>query len=106
MTGVGIRSLLVASHIVPWSRAAEHRLDVRNGIALNALHDRAFDRGLITFDTDLRLVCASSLREHFTHDSVAQHFQAHEGKPLTVPAEAAGPKPEYLEYHRSTVFEK
>jgi len=56
LTGMGIRSMLVASHIIPWSQAEEHRLDPRNGIALNALHDKAFDRGLITFDTELRLV--------------------------------------------------
>lgn len=31
---------------------------------------------------------------------MAQHFQAYEGKPLTIPAEAVGPKPEYLEWHR------
>lgn len=34
VTGMGIRSLLVASHIIPWSRSEEHRLDPRNGIAL------------------------------------------------------------------------
>lgn len=27
-------------------------------------------------------------------------------KPLTFPAEAAGPKPEYLAYHRDHVFGK
>ncbi len=26
------------------------------------------------------------------------------GKPLAIPTEAAGPKPEYLEYHRQQVF--
>jgi len=75
-------------------------------IALNALHDKAFDRGLITFDTELRFVCASSLRDHFADATVAQHFQAYEGKPLTIPAKAAGPKPEYLEWHREVVFGK
>lgn len=28
------------------------------------------------------------------------------GKPLAIPAEAAGPKAEYLEYHRSAVFDR
>lgn len=106
VTGMGVRSLLVASHIIPWSRSEEHRLDPRNGIALNALHDRAFDRGLITFDTELRLVCAPSLRDHFAHATVAQHFKAHAGQPLNLPAEAAGPKPEYLAWHRAEVFGK
>ena len=75
-----------------------------NGVALNALHDKAFDRGLITFDAELRLVCAPSLRDHFADATVGQHFKAYEGKPLAVPAEAAGPKPEYLEWHRAEVF--
>jgi putative restriction endonuclease len=106
LTGLGIRSLLVASHIVPWSQAAKHRLDVRNGIALNALHDKAFDRGLITFDTALRLVCAPSLRDLYTAEPLAQNFKAFEGRALTLPAEAAGPKAEYLEWHRKEVFGK
>lgn len=77
----------------------------QNGIALNALHDKAFDRGLITFDTELRLVCSKALKDHFAEATVAQHFHAYEGKPLTLPPEA-GPKAEYLEYHRSAVFGK
>lgn len=106
VTGLAVRELLIASHIIPWSAAEQHRTDPQNGIALNALHDKAFDRGLITFDTDLRLVLAPSLRDHFANATVAQYFRAYEGKPLTIPAEAAGPKAEYLEYHRTTVFGK
>jgi hypothetical protein len=37
---------------------------------------------------------------------VAQHYKAYEGQQLTLPAEAAGPKAEYLEYHRSEVFDR
>ena len=106
VAGLAIRDLLVASHIVPWNAAEQHRLDPQNGIALSALHDKAFDRGLITFDTELRLVCAPSLRDHFAEATVAQNFKTYEGKPLTVPAEAAGPKAEYLEWHRREVFGK
>jgi len=38
--------------------------------------------------------------------TVNQHFKTYEGKPLTIPAEAAGPKAEYLEYHRISVFDR
>jgi hypothetical protein len=37
---------------------------------------------------------------------VSQNFKAYEGKPLAIPAEAAGPKPDYLEYHRISVFDR
>jgi hypothetical protein len=63
-------------------------------------------RYLRTFDTELRLVCAPSLRDHFADATVAQHFKAYEGKLLAIPVEAAGPKAEYLEYHRNTVFDR
>lgn len=47
-----------------------------------------------------------SLRDHLTSDTAAANFKAYAGKPLSLPAEAAGPKPEYLEYHGSEVFGK
>ena len=72
-----------------------------NGITPNALRDKAFDRGLITFDTELRLVCAPSLRDHFAEATVGQNFKTYGGKPLAIPAAAAGPKAEYLAWHRN-----
>ncbi len=118
VTGIEVRSLLVASHIIPWSKAEAHRLDPSNGIALNTFHDKAFYLGLITFDEDLRLVCAPSLRDHYTNETVSLNFKNIEGRPLALPADsayvaegatsakeaAAGPKPEYLEWHREHVF--
>ncbi|MBP7513223.1 MAG: HNH endonuclease [Flavobacteriales bacterium] len=106
VTGLAIEQLLVASHIVPWSEREDSRYDERNGIALNALNDKAFDRGLITFDTELRLVCAPSLHDHFAEATVNQNFKSYEGKPLALRAEAAGPKAEYLEWHRREVYGK
>src|SRR4029077_3782238 len=50
VTGLAVRQLLVASHILPWATHPEHRLDVRNGLSLSRLHDAAFDCGLIAFD--------------------------------------------------------
>jgi putative restriction endonuclease len=100
LTGLAIRELLIASHIIPWQAAAEHRLDPRNGIALNALHDRAFDQGLITFDTELRLLCAPALQDHFDNEAVDRHFRTYAGRPLQIPADAIGPEPAFLIWHR------
>ena len=106
LTGISIERLLIASHIVPWAEREDCRYDKQNGIALNTLHDKAFDLGLITFDEDLRLVCAPSLRDHYTNEAVSLNFKNIEGRPLALPAEAAGPKPEYQEWHREHVFER
>lgn len=51
LTGLDLPELIHASHIIPWADNVPRRADPTNGIALNVLHDRAFDRGLITFST-------------------------------------------------------
>jgi 5-methylcytosine-specific restriction protein A len=43
--------ILIASHIVPWSKTTDHeRLDVNNGLLLSPTYDALFDKHLITFD--------------------------------------------------------
>lgn len=53
VTGIATRSVLIASHIVPWSESnAEERLDVNNGILLSPNFDAIFDKHLISFEDD------------------------------------------------------
>jgi putative restriction endonuclease len=52
VTGLSVRPLLVASHIIPWSVDPANRLNPRNGLCLNALHDRAFDSHLMWVEKD------------------------------------------------------
>ena len=61
LTGAEDPRLLNASHILSWSEHPEHRMWPTNGICLNALHDRAFDRHMISFDDDWRMVVSSNL---------------------------------------------
>ena len=42
-----LESLLVASHIVPWSTDRRNRLNPRNGLLLCRTHDGLFDSGII-----------------------------------------------------------
>ncbi|MFT4574457.1 MAG: hypothetical protein ACI85E_001664 [Marinomonas primoryensis] len=53
ISGINIKSILISSHIVPWSECTdEERLDVDNGILLSPNFDSLFDRHLITFNDD------------------------------------------------------
>jgi predicted restriction endonuclease len=63
LTGIDEPKLLTASHIVGWAEDKKSRLDPSNGICLNALHDRAFDRHLISFDRDYRMLVSKNLPE-------------------------------------------
>ena len=69
ITGLPIKELLVASHIIPWSQNSKTRLDPQNGLCLNSLHDKAFDQGYITINTSYQVVISSKL-EDFDQDDV------------------------------------
>lgn len=59
LTGLGLRELLRASHIRPWSEATEReRLDPFNGLLLAAHVDALFDKHLISFADDGALICS------------------------------------------------
>lgn len=62
VTGLQVRELLVASHIIPWAEDVGNRLNVRNGLCLNALHDRAFDRGLMWIEDGFIIRFSERLR--------------------------------------------
>ncbi|XAL98686.1 HNH endonuclease [Phycisphaeraceae bacterium D3-23] len=104
LTGLSIPALLNASHIIPWSKSEGKRADPRNGLCLNALHDRAFDRGLLSFDEDFRVMIAPGLNDDECLGKLAKHLKGIEGKPLAMP-ERFGPLPEAMAYHRENIFQ-
>lgn len=63
MTGISDPELLIASHIISWSKCESdaERLNVYNGILLSSLWDAAFDKGLISFDDEGVVLVAPDL---------------------------------------------
>jgi hypothetical protein len=100
ITCLPVRELLIASHILSWSGHEAERLNVRNGIALNRLHDAAFDQGFISFDENLRLLLSKRLRDVLSHEAVKPSFTDYAGQPLHLPADAIPPDPAFLAMHR------
>lgn len=103
LTGLAIPELLTASHIIPWSESVERRADPRNGIALNSLHDRAFDRGLITFDEQFRVIVSTQLQNGDVGAWHEKTLRAIAGQPLMLP-ERFRPDATAIAWHRETVF--
>jgi len=98
ITGIGLLELIVASHIVPWSDDKINRLSPANGLALNALHDKAFDNHLITVTEDLTIKISSKFYQHKTVDSIQQNFINYDGKQLLEPKKFF-PDVEFLKMH-------
>ena len=102
MSGLSEPRLLIASHIVPWSKDKANRLNPRNGLCLSAIHDRAFDKGLITLADDFRVVVSNELLrrdEPFIRDVLLPL----EGRKIDLP-ERFAPTQEFMARHRAEVF--
>ncbi len=101
ITGLAVPQLLVASHIVPWRIDNVNRVNPRNGLLLSALHDRAFDAGLLTIDENMAVMVSPGLSKDSFFSSALESYH---GKPIRLP-ERFHPDPEFLGYHRLNIFE-
>jgi putative restriction endonuclease len=97
VTGLTTPELLVASHIVPWAKDPANRLNPRNGLCLNALHDRAFDRGLMWIEPGFVMRFASRLK-HKPDDPTLSWMTAFDGHRLYLPKRFA-PDTRFLAMH-------
>jgi predicted restriction endonuclease len=104
VTGINVSELLTASHIVPWETDVANRTNPQNGLCLNALHDRAFDRGLITITEELKIRLSPKLKSA-TGFGLKPMLIDYEGEPIRLPDHFL-PSQEFLEYHRRHIFQR
>ena len=63
ISGIEEKDLLVASHIIPWSKKIETRLDPSNGLCLSVLYDKLFDKGYFTIGYEGNVIITSKINE-------------------------------------------
>jgi putative restriction endonuclease len=103
----GARRMLLAGHIKPWKDSSPtERLDPQNGLAACPSHDVAFDTGLLTVSTDLKIHIAPSLADAVRGDQLTRQYY---GRPpiletLLLPDNAQPPARKYLDWHRERIF--
>lgn len=97
ITGIDNVELLVSSHIVPWANDEKNRMNPTNGLCLNALHDRAFDKGLITIDEKYKIIVSKKVN----HKLIKQYNQ----KSIILPNRFL-PDQQFLSFHRNNIFQE
>lgn len=103
ISGVSETRLLVASHIIPWSKDKANRLNPSNGLCLSAIHDKAFDSHLFSLDDDGRILLSAHLKA--SKDSFLREvFWPVEGKQIQMPDRFL-PDPAFLAKHRDAMLE-
>ena len=102
ITGIDQPELIIASHILPWSIDSKNRLNPKNGLAFNALHDKAFDNGLITITEDFKVRVSPQLLKK-PSKSVEQFFVRYHNKKILIPRKFI-PDVEFLRHHNKESF--
>ena len=96
--------LLVASHIIPWAQDKNNRLNPRNGLCLNALHDKAFDKGLITVSNDHKVILSKRIKSILKEDATILFFEKFENSKILMPNRFL-PDSEFIDFHRRHIFQ-
>jgi putative restriction endonuclease len=108
VAGAPAPRMLVASHIKPWRECtSRERLDFRNGLAACPTHDAAFDTGILTVHTSMRIQTRPEVHVMVERDAPAR---AVFGRPpladrLMLPVGAVPPDPRYLSWHQKMVYQ-
>lgn len=105
ITGIDIPELLFASHIIPWSKNEEERLNPENGICLSALYDKAYDKGLISINEKYQVIISDKLKKKKEADYFGKYFAPIENQSLFLP-QRYFPKKEFIQYHLDEIFNK
>jgi len=101
ITGLKQPELLIASHITLWSKYETNRLNPANGLCLNALHDKAFEAGLITINPDdYTVIISSKIKKDKTDPVIKNYFLKYEGNKILMPKKFL-PDPEFLRIHNN-----
>ena len=105
ITGLSLSEFLVASHIVPWKRNENHRLNPHNGLCLNSIHDKAFDKGFITVTPDYKIKVSKFFEDFKKDEAVPEFFLKYENQSIILPDRFL-PSKEFLDWHYNNIFRK
>ena len=105
VTGLSIPDFLIASHIKPWSKDIDNRTNPHNGLCLNSIHDKAFDKGFITVTTDYKILVSNYFNDYSNEQAVNDFFKKYQNQSIILPDRFL-PSKEFLEYHYENVFIK
>ena len=102
ITGIAQPEFLIAGHIRPWGADEKNRLNPRNGIAINALHDKAFESGYLTITPAYTIKISDQILKQ-KDPQAFEFFARYHNQPIRLPSRFL-PDVEFLKYHNEERF--
>jgi len=103
ITGLARPELIEACHIIDWKEDESNRLNPCNGLAMNVLFHRAYDKNLIGISPDLKVVVSDRLYiglRGADRDKTYALFNPYNNAAITLPKKFK-PNLEFIEKHYS-----
>lgn len=99
VTGFDNLNILIASHILPWAASTDsERLDVDNGLLLSSDYDALFDKHLISFENDGKIILSDGIsKEAYQKNGVTGNERIQNLSSYNF---------RYLDHHRNTLGNK
>ena len=88
ITGLARPELIEACHIIDWADDEKNRINPCNGLAMNVLFHRAFDKLYLGISTDLRVIISDKLYDGLRgkdKDRTYEIFNPYNGKNIMLP---------------------
>jgi len=105
ITGLSVTDFLVASHIKPWKVDEKNRLNPHNGLCLNSIHDKAFDKGFLTITPDYKIKVSKYFEEIKDDNSIPDFFLKYNDQSIILPDRFL-PSKDFLDWHYNNLFKK
>ena len=80
-------------------------MNPENDICLCATYDAAFDKQLISYDDDYRLIISEGIKKNYTNEVTNKYFDDFEGKQTFLPS-LYMPSKKSPERHRERLWDK
>ena len=84
------------------TRNHKKRMDT-NGLCLNGLHDKAFDRGFMTVDERYVIHISDDIADVIDGSAVDRYFKYYNGEKIILP-DRFMPSRKYLQYHNDVII--
>ncbi len=106
ITGISNSTLLEACHITSWADDVNNRTNPRNGLCMNPLFHRAYDKFLLAVTPDYKIVISEQMLSEIKDDTFLSYIQTIQGRNIIMP-EKFSPDKELLakhyEYYRNNI---
>ena len=98
ISGVGNSELLEACHILDWSGDKTNRSNPENGLCLNSLFHKAYDKYLIAITPDYNVIISEEMIEKTEDEAFKDYLRGLRNRKLILPNRFC-PNPDFLDDH-------